>query len=219
MTAATLKNIGAAAAKYQLAVLGVALPGRNDPVPKGTQSVVLLGPKEPGFWPYFKQQPEYQNRLPNPVDRWSKRTVPMLAAKTGGTAIYPFGGPPYAPFISWAQQSAAIWASPVGLLVHATAGLFVSFRGAIALPYAVPDPQQPAQPCATCGPKPCLSACPANALTGTGYDLAACHSYLDTAPGRDCLDNGCAARRSCPVSQTYGRNPEQSAHHMKAFHP
>ena len=33
----------------------------------------------------------------------------------------------------------------------------------------------------------------------------------------DCMSKGCAVRRACPVSQSYGRMEDQSAFHMRAF--
>jgi len=56
------------------------------------------------------------------------------------------------------------------------------------------------------------------AFTEAGYDVPACHAFLDTSAGQDCLTTGCAVRRACPVSQSYGRVPEQSAYHMRQFH-
>ncbi|EEE37982.1 hypothetical protein RKLH11_1821 [Rhodobacteraceae bacterium KLH11] len=74
-------------------------------------------------------------------------------------------------------------------------------------------------PCVEC-PAPCAAACPVEALnTHSFYDLAACHNYLDTEDGQTCLTGGCLARLSCPLSAGAARDPEQSAHHMKAFHP
>ena len=54
-------------------------------------------------------------------------------------------------------------------------------------------------------------------LGAGGYDVAGCHAYLDTAPGADCLDRGCAVRRACPVGAAL-RGEAQSAFHMAAFH-
>jgi hypothetical protein len=73
-------------------------------------------------------------------------------------------------------------------------------------------------PCLSCAGQPCRTACPASALTEGGYDLPACHGFLDTADGVDCLSFGCAVRRACPLSRAYGRLPEQSAYHMRLFH-
>ncbi|MBS0563260.1 MAG: ferredoxin, partial [Proteobacteria bacterium] len=135
----------------------------------------------------------------------------------GAAAVFPFGGPPHRPFFQWALRSGRAFASPVRLLVHDRAGLMVSYRGAIALREALPATPAP-NPCTSCTDKPCLSACPVGALGGQGYDLAACHAFLDRPEGGDCLSSGCAVRRACPLSQAYGRLPEQSAYHMRLFH-
>ena len=214
-------NLGAiskAAELCHLNVFGLASPEAEDPVPKGTRSIVLLGPHEPGFWLHVSREPEFLEPLPDPLDRWSTRIITVLASDFGGTAVFPFGGPPYAPFTAWALRSGRAWSSPVKLLVHDTAGLMVSYRGAIALPFAIESPVPGPQPCDTCVGQPCLAACPVSALTSSGYDLKACHGFLDTPEGQNCMQQGCAVRRICPISQTYPRLPAQSAHHMKAFH-
>jgi epoxyqueuosine reductase len=182
----------------------------------------LRGPQEPGFWPHLKAQPEWANfqqgGRPDPVDRWSRRVIGTLACDLGAKALYPFGGPPYHPFYKWALKSGRCWDSPVRLLVHDTAGLFVSFRGALALKHVLELPLTPPKPCDSCASKPCLTACPTNALVGAGYDVKKCHDYLDTGAGQDCMTNGCVVRRTCPLSRSYARLPEQSAYHMGQFH-
>jgi len=184
------------------------------------ETVVLLGPLEPGFWPHFRSSPEAQDGNRDTLDRWSKRVISAIAAECGAEAVFPFGGPPYQPFIRWAIQSGRAWQSPAGPLVHDTAGMMISYRGALVLPHRIQLPETAHNPCETCADKPCLSACPVNALSAeTGYQLARCHDFLDTTQGAQCMSLGCAARRACPISQQYGRLPEQSAFHMKAFHP
>lgn len=185
--------------------------------PAGTRTLLLLGPDEPGFWPHLQAQPEWDG-APDPVDRWSRRVIGGLACDLGAKALFPFGGPPYHPFYQWALRSGRCWDSPVRLLVHATQGLLVSFRGALALPHALDMPPAAARPCDGCDAKPCRAACPAGALGAAGYDVPACHAWLDTAGGA-CLAAGCLVRRACPVSQGYARMPEQSAYHMRQFHP
>lgn len=213
---ATLAEIAALAARDHLEILG-GFHAKEDPsLPKGTRTLLLLGPAEPGFWAHLQAQPEWDG-APDPLDRWSRRAIGRLACDLGAKALFPFGGPPYHPFFRWALQSGRIWESPVRLLVHADQGLMVSFRGALALKQQLSLPPPAARPCDSCA-APCVTACPAGALTEAGYDLPACHGYLDTPPGTQCLTTGCAVRRACPVSQTYARLPAQSAYHMGHFH-
>lgn len=209
----TLPEVEALAARQSLMVAGVVKGAKT--LPDRAASLILLAPIEPGFWPTMTDSPEWQDGHPDPVDRWSKRVIGDLAATLGGTAIFPSDGPPYAPFFTWALDSGRCWASPVNLLVHDVAGLFISFRGAIALPHALPATSG-TRPCDTCA-QPCLAACPVDALTDAGYDVPACHSYLDAAKGAECLTRGCLVRRACPVGQER-RLPEQSAYHMGRFH-
>ncbi len=184
--------------------------------PAGTRTLLMLGPLEPGFWAHVTAQPEWDGG-PDPLDRWSRRVIGRIACDLGGKALFPFGGPPWHPFQSWAVRTGRVWDSPVRLLVHASQGLLVSFRGALALKEAVALPPPLARPCDACA-APCRSACPPRALTRGGYDLPACHAFLDRPEGADCMTGGCLVRRACPVSQTYARLPEQSAYHMGRFH-
>jgi len=205
------------ACAHHLSVLGGFHPSADDIVPQGCQTLILLGPNEPAFWPAFIASGEYTDGAANPLDRWSTRVVGALAQELNATALYPFGGAPYHPFYTWALRTGRIHASPINFLVHDRAGLFVSFRGALCLKDKIPLPAAPPNPCLTCADQPCRTACPVGALTPEGYDVVGCKDYLDTAAGADCLTSGCAVRRACPVSQRFGRIPAQSAFHMRAF--
>ncbi|WP_264212214.1 ferredoxin [Leisingera thetidis] len=213
--------IAAAAAQAGLVIQG-ALQPRRQPVQRldgGT--LVLLGTAE-GFWPAFKSSPEFTDGSPDPVDRWSQRVVGTLAGELDGTAFFPFGGPPHTPFINWALASGRFFTSPSQMLVHDRSGMLISLRGALHFKqeFDIPPPPLADSPCRSCGTRPCLSACPAGALADGGpYDLAACHAYLDTSAGAGCMTGGCLARRACPLSSGAGRDPEQTAHHMRHFHP
>ena len=215
----TLGRLQAAVADHRLAVFGTVALTAEDGLAPGLRTLVLLGPGEPGFWAHVTDQPEWRDGAPDPIDRWSRRVIDALAAGVGGQALYPFGGPPYRPFYQWAVRSGRAWASPVTLLVHDRAGLFASYRGAVAISEAPPAPAPQPSPCEACADKPCLSACPPRALTAKGYDLPTCHAFLDGPSGRDCLIQGCVVRRACPVSRAYGRLAAQSAYHMRLFHP
>lgn len=213
----SLSRIAETLAPHALEVLGGFPATTDDDLPAGTQTLLLIGPG-PGFWPHLTAQPEWQDGALDPVDRWSRRVIGRIACDLRAKALFPFGGPPHRPFYSWALRSGRVHVSPVRLLVHDTAGLWVSFRGALALKQRVDLPPAPPPPCDICRDKPCLTACPPDALTAAGYDLPVCHAWLDTAPGQGCMTTGCAVRRACPVSARHARMPEQSAYHMRQFH-
>jgi len=208
----TLDQIEAAAAEHNLAVFGTL----SENTPHNIETLVLLGPLEPGFWAKFSASTEYCDNRPDPLDRWSKRVIGQIADTLGATAFFPFGGPPYQPFIEWAQASGRAHISPVGLLVHDVAGLMVSYRGALGFSEWIDSPPAAPSPCLACDTQPCVTACPVDAFAGEGYDVAACKSDLDRS-GNDCMARGCAVRRVCPISQSYGRIESQSAFHMRAF--
>ena len=210
--APTADALDRALAPLHLAVLGEAPLLAQDGLAPFTR-LALIGPVEPGFWPDFAASPEAQDGHKHPMDRWSRRVLGNVASALGGQAVFPFGGPPFQPFHTWALRSGRFWSSPVGFLVHDEAGLWVSFRGAIALPGDARVAEQPA-PCTTCA-APCLTACPVNAL-GASYDVAACKAHLRGAGSRTCMVTGCQARAACPVG--HGRRlPAQAQFHMEHF--
>jgi epoxyqueuosine reductase len=214
----TYADIRAAARAVYLDTIAGLHPGPADNAPPDTGTLLLLGPHEPAFWGAFAASPEYGDGLPDPMDRWSRRVIGALATALGGTAIFPFDGPPWAPFIRWALASGQVWTSPVGLLVHGRAGLWLSFRGAIGLADRITLPETGANPCNACQTRPCLTACPVGALGTAAYDPEACHGWLASSAGDDCMAMGCAVRRACPAGAGHGRMREQSAFHMAAFH-
>ncbi|KIN70639.1 Ferredoxin [Sulfitobacter noctilucae] len=214
MTYAALEQ---AAKARQLNILGGFHPTPDDNAPSDCKTLLMLGPDEPGFWPAFTESPEWQDGTPDPMDRWSVRVIGGWAASLGATALYPFGGAPFQPFYTWALRTGRIHRSPVAFLVHDTAGLFVSFRGALALPEHITLPATAPNPCDSCPDQPCRTACLGDALSPAGYDVPKCKGFLVTDAGEKNMTLGCNVRRACPVSQSYGRLPAQSAYHMRQF--
>ncbi|WP_299723262.1 ferredoxin [uncultured Tateyamaria sp.] len=201
----TLTQIAEAVAPHGLTVMG------HD------TARVLIG-TDAGWWDVFTHSPEYHDQAKDPVDRWSKRILNALANQIGAKATYPSDGPPYAPFIAWALATGRFWQSPTGMMIHDTAGLMISIRGALTLPAPLEAPEAGQSPCATCTDRPCVTACPVGALSATElYDVPACKAYLDTPGGGQCMTMGCEVRRACPVSQRFARPAAQSAFHMEAF--
>lgn len=200
-----------------LTILGGFHPTSEDKTPPGCKTLLMLGPDEPAFWPAFQQSPEWLAGTPDPMDRWSTRVIGTWAETLNATALYPFGGAPFQPFYTWALRTGRIHSSPVQFLVHDTAGLFVSFRGALALEQRVSLPPSPPNPCVTCAAQPCKTACLSGALTPDGYDVPKCKSFLRLPQGQENVDSGCNVRKICPVSREFRRMTAQSAYHMRQF--
>jgi hypothetical protein len=199
-------------------------PRADDGVPaladgRTTRTLVLAGALGDSLWPAFSASPEFIDGAPHPLDRWSGRVLRAVAAVLGGTAILPSDGPPYAPFVAWAQRAEPVAPSPLGLLIHPDYGLWHAYRGALLLaePLALPARGERASPCESCVERPCLAACPVGAFTGERFEVAACAAHLDTPAGEACYRSACLARAACPVGRSYAYDEAQAVFHMTAF--
>ncbi|HUT48372.1 MAG TPA: hypothetical protein VM325_03465 [Alphaproteobacteria bacterium] len=193
-------------------------PADNVPaLPDGSRAgtLVLAGNVGPAMWTAFADTDRTGTEA---LDRWSGDVLGSIAGRFGGTAHLP-GGPPYLPFIRWAQRAGPVRPSAIGMLIHPDFGLWHAYRGALALPdrLDLPPPDDRPRACDTCADKPCLTTCPVGAFAPEGYDVPSCVDYLETTSGNSCSRQGCAARRACPVGRDYHYAPEQAAFHMAAF--
>lgn len=134
-------------------------------------------------------------------------------------ALFPFGGPPYHPFVAWAKRAESVAESPLGMLIHPEHGLWHAYRGALLIEaeLALPATEAHANPCDACVDRPCLTACPVGAFTDPGYDVPVCAAHISSAAGGSCIERGCAARLACPVGQTGQYEIAQQRFHMAAF--
>ena len=219
-----LSVIDAGLAADGLVPLGAFHPLPDDGVPpladgRPSRTLVLAGNAGGSLWPRFAAAPEALDGEPHALDRWSARVVGTLAEAVGGQALFPFGGPPYLPFQRWARRGAPLAPSPLGMLIHPDYGLWHAFRGAVALAEALPLPPATARPspCEACAAKPCLTTCPVEAFTASGYAVDTCAAHVAAPAGADCLDLGCRARRACPVGRAWHYPPAQARFHMAAF--
>ncbi len=198
-------------------------PEPGDKIPEVLPGVpcavlVLVGNAGPEMWRRFQASPE--RRLPvDPLNAFSRRVVGALAQKLDAKALYPFTGPPFLPFMKWAQKAEPVWPSPIGPLIHAEYGLWHAYRGALAFATAMelPPIPQAQRPCDTCADRPCLNTCPVNAFSDSGYDVPRCIAHVESPAGSDCLSGGCLARRACPIGCEYAYPAEQAEFHTRAF--
>lgn len=183
------------------------------------RALVLVGMTGSRNWSAFTASAEAADGASDPLDRWSRRVIDRVALSFSAHAVYPFGGPPYWPFPSWALRTGMVWASPLGILIDREFGLWHSYRGALAFPEAfeLAPVEAAASPCASCVGRPCLSACPVAAFTGQGYDVARCVAHLRGPSGGECRDGGCLARLACPVGAGHAYDAARMRFHMRAF--
>ncbi|MBB3286006.1 MULTISPECIES: 4Fe-4S dicluster domain-containing protein [Rhizobium] len=186
------------------------------------RSVALLGNIGGSIWPAFsawRDMPGNGTRI-DPLDDWSKEIIRPVAKTLGATAYFP-SDPPWQPFQRWAMQAEGLQPSPLGILIHPEYGLWHGYRGALGFAEDLKAARTTASsphPCASCVEKPCLTACPVEAITTTGFDVQACRSHLRTQEGQaGCMVGGCLARNICPVGATYRYPAEQLAFHMAAL--
>ena len=182
------------------------------------RSIVLLGNIGGSIWPVFARWRD-ENAGPDPLDTWSKAMIGPLARRLAATAYFP-SDPPYQPFQRWALQAEDIKPSPLGILLHPRYGLWHGYRGALGFSFEVDCP--PAEDIeATAGPgswKACIAACPAGAVTSTGFDVARCRAYLKSEAGQaTCMVSGCASRNACPIGAEFCYPPDQLRFHMQAL--
>ena len=218
-------RIETAIAATGLAVRGWLTLGPDDAVApladgRPARALVLVGRLGRDGWSAFAAAPEYRDRQPHPLDRWTRRTMEELAFRLDGEALLPFDGPPWWPFQSWGQRAEPLSPTPLGLLIHPDFGLWHAFRGALAFADdvgpIVPPPVAPS-PCASCGPRPCLTTCPVDAFSAAGYDLARCLAHLESPLGALCRTDGCRARDACPVGRGRRYADEEIRFLMRAF--
>lgn len=218
MTNASFDRITALTETEGLTVTGWLRPGPAHGAPPDAKTMLLLGYGGAEMWAAFTSAPEFNDGGAHPLDRWSARVIGALAERLGAEALFPFGGPPYQPFIRWMYAGEPLHQSRLGMAIHPARGLWSGWRGALALAYdvATPDVPQTTAPCDGC-PAPCRTACPVGAFTDAGYDAAACRAHLASGEGGACRSGGCLARRACPVGRDYAQSDAQAAFHLEAF--
>jgi hypothetical protein len=209
-----------------LAPLGLALRGGfalgdEDALPdiepgRPARSLILIGNIGGAMWPAFQRKPHADS---DPLDAWTRQVIDAVAEKVGARPLYPFDGPPYYPFQRWAERAEGVKPSPLMIFIHPQFGLWHAYRAALlfAEDYAFPSRRPGAHPCESCADKPCLSACPVGAFSGSAFDDRACATHVDGPRGTECRDHGCLARRACPIGRAYAYPDAQMAFHMEAF--
>ena len=210
---------------FGLLLLGALQPAREHQLAdiaenKPARQLLLIGNGGSSFWQAFSCSPEFRDGRADPLDRWSRRAGDFIANDLGGRVVFPFDGPPYAPFLSWAGKTGQVLPSPVSMYLHASYGLWHAYRFALVLPEVQEGLSSRVEfksPCLNCKDQPCTKNCPVNAFTQQAYRVDQCLDYLVKDAESSCRRLGCKARRACPVGSEHTYLPQHAAFHMDAF--
>lgn len=193
----------------------------NDDAPAGpsgdpARAVLLVGHGGAGYWPVFARWHAANPARAHPLDDWSREVIDAVAGDVGARAVYP-GDRPYLPFQSWAMRAEGLRASPLGVLMHPEFGLWHAYRGALLFDAEIPiqEARSSNHPCDLCIGKPCLKACPADAISPASYDVPRCRDHVREAGSR--CRTGCLSRNACPVGAAYRYPGDVQAFHMASF--
>lgn len=218
-----------------LGALGMARFGRftieSRHCPKGREAIAgrdafLIGNAGGRMWEVFSRSGFLSDGEPHPMDRWTRDGVTTLCAEFGFDPLFPFEKP-FWPFQQFAIAATGMKSSPLGLLIHPEYGLWQAYRAVLVLGASQKSRSQISglaghdekliHPCDNCVDKPCLSACPVEAFTGTTLEADLCRTHLASGEDPDCMGIGCRARAACPVGKAYEYPQAQVQFHMRSF--
>jgi hypothetical protein len=183
------------------------------------RTTILVGNVGSDIWKLFGEQ--YDDWVePDPLDEWTRTHLLDLAEALDCKVVFPFDGPPFAPFQKWAMKADSVFPTPLGPLIHPVYGVWHAYRGALVFEQEVsgiPARANLKSPCEICEKKPCLKVCPVQAFDGETYAVNKCMDYLATNLECACMNEGCLARHACPVGQKFAYHRQHANFHMDRF--
>lgn len=189
----------------------------------GARSITLIGFGGNAFWEtfndYLDSNPDFKEVNEDLIDNYSLLVFEELSGVLNENgvkhrAIFPFGAEGTAlDFVKLGQVSGAGVSSLLGILLHPVYGPWISLRGALITGLNLDRYDSPLdfEPCPSCH-KPCISACPANTVSESGWDWESCMRFR---LAEDTCSSSCASRRACPYGKALQYSEEQMAYHHK----
>jgi epoxyqueuosine reductase QueG len=188
------------------------------------KSIVLVGFAGKSFWGVFKdyleRNPEFENRNVDLIDNYTilrfKEAAKILNShKIDYKTVFPFGkDATQLNFLKLGELCGAGVSSLLGILLHPIYGPWISLRGAFITNLELNEYDGPISsfsPCPCCD-KPCISACPANTISISGWDWESCMRFR--MRDETCAKS-CASRRACPYGKAEQYSEEQLNYHHK----
>ena len=180
--------------------------------------LLLCGHGGKNFWQHLS---ESDLASPNPIDTRSVQVITACLEECSPGSdyeiIYPGMSPlPLSlslPLQDLGRLSGWHHDSPLGLGIHPVYGLWFAYRSVVLsnTKFTPTVPLKGPSPCLSCKGKDCLAACPAGALSDTGFDVNKCVSHRLTEQS-DCASK-CIARNACPVAAEHRYGNDQLNYH------
>ena len=196
-------------------------PAPEDAVPAlagggAAGTVVLIGNAGQALWRAFREAVTDLDGK-DPLDTWVDAQFERVAKAVSGEIVFATRKP-WPPIQQWAMKAGGVHRSPINILIHPEYGLWHVYRGALLFADRFDlDPQaESPSPCDSCADKPCLTACPVDAIKPDRFDALACVGHVESTEGRACAAVGCLARLACPVGRAHRYVAEEGAFHMAA---
>lgn len=182
----------------------------HDLTPPRTQ-LILISNAGRALWSAVKAA-----ALPSadPIDDFSVRTVAQWFAECFPGHHYTLLYPGDKPVGLQALGQLAGWhhATPFMIGILPQWGSWFGYRVALLADTALPvtAPLEAESPCVPCTTRPCISACPAQAMAAGGFALEKCIAYR-RLPGSRCAHT-CLARDACPVGREHRYDEDHLRH-------
>jgi len=189
------------------------------------RSIVLIGNGGAHFWRAFKAHAGAHAgwfARDDPLDDFTREIIekdivtPVRNAGAQCVAAYPFGGSsPTLNFMQLATLAGLAGPSIIGVVVNPRFGPWIAFRAALLLDSELDHPGDALgfDPCPTCSTRPCISACPASAVSfPSGWNISECLAHRVGAYP-DCATQ-CHARVACVLNPDERYPDEELAYHQ-----
>jgi hypothetical protein len=152
----------------------------------------------------------------DPIDDFTVRTLRQHFAEALPETAYTLLYPSEKPIGLQQLGTLAGWHNPSPFMVgiDTTWGSWSAYRAVIlsATRFVRTPQQQQASPCPSCIDRPCVSICPADALSdsSSGFNLQKCTTYRKQADSP--CQYTCLARCACPIGREHRYSTEQMRH-------
>jgi len=178
------------------------------------QRLVLIGHGGRDLWNAVSAQ-VLEVESDDPIDTFTVETLTAFFTKHAPEMRYIFlyPGASVVPLQQLGELAGWHHPSPFRIGVNSEWGSWFAYRALLLIdaPLDVSQPITQTSPCERCASTPCISACPADALSDSEFSLQRCIDFrlLPDSPCREC----CLARLACPVGESHRYPDAQVRYH------